>query len=193
MAITEGGTTLPTDSAGKAAMGALNSALSAFYFLVIELASRALFVSLRDSVGTAIQQDGAVGHKVIGTSEYGRVALAGDTPVQIATQVAVGHSVISASNAAATLSLIAAGANKSNYIGGISVGFSAAPTSSNPIATILDGASNVVWAMAMPGAGPYSFSFPKAKRGTVNTAMSVTLSAGGTGIFGYINADPWTD
>lgn len=192
MAISEGGTVLPSDSAGKTAMGALNSALSAFYFLVIELASRALFVSLRDSVGTAIQQDGAVGHKVIGASQYGRVAAAGDIPVQAATQVAVGHSVISGANAIGTLSLASAGALKSNYIGGISVGYSAAPTSANPIVTISDGA-NVVFAMAMPGAGPYPFTFPKAKRGTVNTAMSVTLSAGGVGIFGYINADPWTD
>lgn len=195
MAITEGSTLLPTDSAGKSQIGFYDGT-SLYLPRIDNPTGKSLKVDLHDTAGTALQQDGLTSHKLLGVSHYGRLALPGDTAVQVAIQVAANHTLLSGSNAIATLDLAAAGAGKGNYIGGLSWAFSAAPTSANPTIAIIDdpsGANTTAWELPVTGSGPFFASFPKARRGTANKVLRIQLSAGGTGIFGYINVDPWTD
>ena len=53
---------------------------------------------------------------------------------------------------------------------------------------IEDGAGNTVWSVVLPAAGVYHFDFPTPLQGSKNTALVVTLAAGGSGVVGKVNA-----
>lgn len=88
-----------------------------------------------------------------------------------------------ASNAAATLTL-AAQNGKRWHIGVVTVGYSAAPTGG--LLTINEG-GNPIFVVPITDAGPTSVLV--FRRSAPGNAMSLVLSAGGSGIVGYINAD----
>jgi hypothetical protein len=89
------------------------------------------------------------------------------------------------SNTAAVVTYAAAGANVSHVINGIAWSYSAAPTAGN--LKIEDGSGNVVFSIDITSAGAGFFPFPAAKKGTANTAMIVTLAAGGSAVTGKVS------
>lgn len=85
----------------------------------------------------------------------------------------------------------ASASSMSNVVSEISFSYTGTATTGGFV-TISDG-SNVVYKVGVTvnGAGQFVFSNPK--RGTVNTAMTITLTAGGSGAIGWINATHWTE
>lgn len=67
----------------------------------------------------------------------------------------------------------------------ITCGYSATPTGGN--LKIEDGSGTVVFSCDISAAGPTVFSFPRGIRGSANTALIITLAAGGSGITGKVN------
>ena len=53
---------------------------------------------------------------------------------------------------------------------------------------IEDGAGTTVFSVVLPAAGVYVIPFPAPLMGNKNTAMVITLAAGGTSVIGKINA-----
>ncbi len=95
------------------------------------------------------------------------------------------------SNAAAVVTYGAVSA-LCNVISGIAWSYSTAPTGGN--LKIEDGAGNTVFTIDITAAGPGVFTFDPHKRGTVNTAMIVTLAAGGSGVTGKVSVlGHWTN
>jgi hypothetical protein len=92
--------------------------------------------------------------------------------------------VANATNAAATVTYAAAGAGKYNVITGVAWSYSAAPTGGN--LQIADGA-NVLLNIDITAAGPGFFMFPTPKKGSNNTALTLTLAAGGAGVVGRLS------
>jgi hypothetical protein len=95
-----------------------------------------------------------------------------------------------ATHAAATLTYAAAGASKVNVISGIFWSYSAAPTGGN--IQISDG-SNVIFNMDVTAAGAGFIPFNPPKKGSANTALTVTLADGGAAVVGRINATSWVE
>lgn len=95
-----------------------------------------------------------------------------------------------AANTAAVVTY-AATAGVSHVIKGIAYSYSAAPTGGN--LKVEDGSGTVVFSMDITAAGPGFIPFDAAKKGTVNTAMIVTLAAGGVGVTGKVSVlGHWT-
>lgn len=97
-------------------------------------------------------------------------------------------------NSAATVTLAAAGAGVRNVVDGISWSYSGAslPSAAAPgTISISDGATVVFTAnITAPGAG----FFRVKRKGSANTAMTITLAAGGADVIGKVNADnAWTE
>lgn len=93
----------------------------------------------------------------------------------------------SATNASAVVTL-AADTNAPIEISQIHCGFSATPGAGATL-SIADGA-NTVWQVPIPAAGPFTFEFHPPRCSAVkNTAMTVTLTAGGSAIVGYVNVN----
>lgn len=190
MAISEGGTVLPTDSAGKACVGMYDG--TNLYFLHAENStSKALRVSPTDSVGTVMKQDGVVGGKMPAVSHYGTTLTAGDTAVQIAALTVVGDSVTSSAGVAATLSYSAPGVLLSHYLGAIYIGYGTVPAAPGTV-SILEGATVKFVAPIAAAAGVVPLVFPVRLKFTANTAISIVLSAGGGSVLAYVNANHWT-
>jgi hypothetical protein len=94
-----------------------------------------------------------------------------------------------AANTAAVITL-AAQAGLSNVIGEVYWSYDDTPTGGE--LTIEDGAGTTVFQQHITNGGPGFFQFLYPKRGTANTAMIVTLAAGGAGISGTLNITAWT-
>ncbi len=90
---------------------------------------------------------------------------------------------VSATNAPAVVTLAAAGADLCNGVSGLAVSYSATPTGGN--VQIADGAA-VVFDLDITSAGPTVIHFPALMVGSPNTAMTLTLAAGGSGIVGRL-------
>lgn len=194
MAITEGGTTLPVDSAGKAQMG-LYDGTNLYLPHAENSTSKALRISPTDSVGTVMKQDGAVGGKMPAVSHYGTTTTGGDTAVQVAALTVVGDTTTSGAGAAATLSYAAAGAGISHYLGAIHVGYSATPPAGATVTITEDPAGTPLvkyGPMPIAAAGLIVIPFSVRKKFTANKAISIVLSAGGGAIVASISADHWT-
>jgi hypothetical protein len=88
-------------------------------------------------------------------------------------------------NAAAVITLGAAGGGRNHVITGISYGYSAAPTSGS--IKIEDGSGNVVFRSPITSAGQQTINFYPPKIGSSNTSMIITLAAGGSAIVGDVN------
>ena len=88
-----------------------------------------------------------------------------------------------ASNALATIALAAQSGKRWN-IGVVTAGYSAAPTGG--LLTVYEG-GNPIFQVPITDAGPTPVLIYR--RGAPGNAMSIVLSAGGSGITGYLNAD----
>lgn len=92
---------------------------------------------------------------------------------------------VSGLNAPAVLTYNAAGAAVAHAISGVAFGYDGAPTGG--LLTIEDGAGNFVFRAPVTNAGPGVFYFNPAKQGLANTALVLTLAAGGAGVKGYLS------
>lgn len=82
-------------------------------------------------------------------------------------------------------------AGKCHCISGIAFSYDGIPTAGG--VKVEDGSGNTVFSMGVTdrGAGPCPFPLPK--KGTVNTAMIITLAAGGAGVTGRLSVmNHWT-
>lgn len=97
-----------------------------------------------------------------------------------------------ASNTAAIVTYTAAGSGVSNVIGGIAWSYNATPTSGN--LKIEDGSGTTVFSIDITVSGPGFIPFARPLKGTANTALIVTLAAGGSGVTGKVSVlSKWTE
>ena len=89
------------------------------------------------------------------------------------------------SNTAAQLTYAAA-ADRRHALSGVAWSYDAAPTGGE--LKIEDGSGNTVFRVKITSAGPGVFYFTPAKLGSLNTALIVTLAAGGSGVSGIVSA-----
>lgn len=89
-------------------------------------------------------------------------------------------------NAAATISLAAAGPGRNHVITGLSFGYNTTPAAGATI-KIEDGSGNVVFKAPVTTAGFESVNFYPPKVCSPNTDVTITLSAGGSGVVGDVN------
>lgn len=113
----------------------------------------------------------------------------GDVDTQpIAHAMAAGNCHAPAGNTAAIVTIAAAGSGVSNVVNGIAWSYDADPTGGN--LKIEDGASTV-FTLDITNKGPGFIPF--FRKGSTNTALVVTLAAGGVGVTGKVNVlDSWT-
>ena len=81
-----------------------------------------------------------------------------------------------AANTAAAITL-AAVASKRHWLYGVAWSYDAAPTGGS--ITVEDGSGTTVFVQSITAAGPDHVEFVRARRGSINTAMIVTLAAPG--------------
>jgi hypothetical protein len=93
-------------------------------------------------------------------------------------------------NAAAVLTYAAAGAGVSHVLGGIFWSYNATPTGGR--LTVADGGTTI-FDIDITVSGPGYFPFSRAIKGTANSALTITLAAGGAAVAGKINARHWTE
>lgn len=91
-----------------------------------------------------------------------------------------------AANTAAVLNYAAAGSGLSHAISGVAWSYNADPTGGN--LKIEDGSGTTVFSVDITSKGPGFFLFPEPLRGSANTALIVTLTAGGASVTGKVNA-----
>lgn len=96
-----------------------------------------------------------------------------------------------ASNTAAVVTKAAAGAGVYYCLAGVYWSYDAAPTGGS--VKVEDGSGNVVFIVSITAAGPGSMLFNPPLRGTGNTALIITLAAGGSGVTGKVNGHTWTE
>lgn len=95
------------------------------------------------------------------------------------------------SNTAAIVTYAAAGAGICHVITGIAYSYLGIPVGA---LTIEDGSGNVVLSLDTAIAGIGSITFPRGKKGSANTAMIITLAAGGVAITGKLSIlGHWTE
>jgi hypothetical protein len=102
----------------------------------------------------------------------------------VAVDASTGFAHAPASNTAAVVT-IAAVTGKQNAISGIAWSYNAAPTAGN--LKIENGSGVTVFSIDITAAGPGFIPWPVAIRGSVTTALIVTLAAGGAGVSGKVN------
>lgn len=108
-----------------------------------------------------------------------------DSTAASALQTATG------TNADSVITIAAAGAGVSNVIEGVSWSYGSAGTLAGGRITIKDG-STVVFDADITAAG--AGFFRPFRKGTANTAMTITLYAGGSTVVGKVNVDrAWTE
>jgi len=90
-----------------------------------------------------------------------------------------------ASNTAAVLTY-AAVSDRRHVLDSVEWSYSASPTGGN--LKIEDGAGTTVFSIDVTAAGPGFFKFAPGLAGRANTALIVTLAAGGSGVSGKVNA-----
>lgn len=123
------------------------------------------------------------GHVTVNSSATDPVYVSGvsATPTTAATTNVHAPS----SNTAAVITYAAGGAGVSHTISAIAWSYSAAPTAGN--LKIEDGSGTTVFSVDVTAAGPGFIPFARPLKGTANTAMIVTLAAGGSGVSGKAN------
>jgi hypothetical protein len=89
------------------------------------------------------------------------------------------------SNTAAVLTYSAV-SDRRHVLDSVQWSYSGSPTSGN--LKVEDGAGTTVYSVDVTAAGPGFFNFEPALAGRANTAMIVTLAAGGSGVSGKVNA-----
>jgi hypothetical protein len=97
-----------------------------------------------------------------------------------------------AANTTAVVTYAAAGVGLAHIISGIVWSYNPDPTTGN--LKIEDGAGNVIFSTDPTSKGPGFFNFIPCKKGSDNTAMIITLAAGGTGVVGKLSiTGHWTE
>jgi hypothetical protein len=76
-------------------------------------------------------------------------------------------------------------AGRQHVISGVAWSYDTDPTGGN--LQVEDGAGSTVFSVDITSKGPGFIPFPDGKRGSVNTAMVVTLAAGGAGVTGKVS------
>jgi hypothetical protein len=83
-------------------------------------------------------------------------------------------------------------AGKSHIITGIAFGYDGEPTGG--LLTVENGSGQIVFRIPVTTKGTGFIPFPKSKQGGVNTALIITLAAGGSGVKGYVSVlNHWTE
>lgn len=119
----------------------------------------------------------------LSTDDTGRLKTA---PIAPAMMGLAAHVNAPAVNTAAVVTLAAAGVGIQNVLHSIHWGFSAAPAAGTTL-IVEDGAGTTIFTTYISAAGPGFEQFIKGGRaGTANTAMIVTLAAGGAGVSGSL-------
>ncbi len=111
-------------------------------------------------------------------------------PTALAKFVANDHAVSAAGGAIAVT--LSADADRPNVIRQIFASYDATPAAGSTV-TIEDGSGTTVWKQAITAAGPVIFTFDPPKTGTKNTAMIITLSAGGGSILAYLDVNAYRE
>lgn len=97
-----------------------------------------------------------------------------------------------AANTAAVVTYAAAGSRMHHVLSGIAWSYSGTPTGGN--LKIEDGSGTTIFSMDITAAGAGYVPFTPPKRGSANTALIVTLAAGGAGITGKVSVlGHWTE
>jgi hypothetical protein len=92
---------------------------------------------------------------------------------------------------AAVVSYAAGAAGVRHVVSGIAWSYSGVPTAGN--LKVEDGATTI-FSIDIVSAGPGAIPFPAPRKGSAATAMTVTLTSGGTGITGKLNVlGHWTE
>jgi hypothetical protein len=89
------------------------------------------------------------------------------------------------SNTAAVVTYSAAGASYKHVITGIAWSYSGDPTAGN--LKIENGSGTVIFSIDITTKGPGVIYFSIPKKGSTNTAMIITLAAGGSGVTGKVS------
>ncbi len=84
------------------------------------------------------------------------------------------------------------GIDRKNVCAQITFGYDAAPQAGATL-KIEDGSGTTVFAVGVTLGGPQQITFTPPRGGTANTAMIITLSAGGGSILAYLNATVYTE
>ena len=128
-----------------------------------------------------------------GTDHYRDVSTTYPLPASAPPRaVSTGDVHAPAANTAAVVTYTAAGAGVSHALSGIAWSYSADPTGGN--LKVEDGAGNVVFSLDITKGGPGFIPFPQPKKGSANTALVLTLAAGGSGISGKLSVlGHWTE
>jgi len=90
-----------------------------------------------------------------------------------------------AANTAAVVTYAASTTGGAHIINGIGYSYSAAPTGGN--LKVEDGSGNTVLSLDITEAGTRFIPFQNAVKGSVNTALIITLSAGGGSVVGKLS------
>lgn len=117
------------------------------------------------------------------------VAVSSIVPSSVVCDTADVHAPAAATAAVVTY---AADPNACHLISGIVWSYSAAPTGGN--LKVENGSGVTVFTMDVTAAGPGVIYFEPAKKGSINTAMIVTLASGGGGVSGKVSViNRWTE
>lgn len=119
-----------------------------------------------------------------------KIGIAGEVDLSLGAPVKFDATdrATSAAGAAATVT-IAADSEVGIVLSQIHAGYSAAPAAGSTL-KVEDGAGTTVWNIPV-GAGPYEFNFVPPRVGTKNTALVVTLSAGGGAVVADLNVNAY--
>jgi hypothetical protein len=117
----------------------------------------------------------------------------GTNTQRLRTSAAVGTGNVHqpASNTAAVVTKAAGGAGVSNVLGGVYWSYDLDPTGGS--LKIEDGSGTTIFFVSITSKGPGFLPFRPALKGTANTALIVTLAAGGSGVTGKVNVNTWTE
>lgn len=133
-------------------------------------------------------------------ADVGNITIASD-PITGALRIgdAGGSSIASAaadvhapaSNTAAVVTYAAAGVGVAHVLSGIAWSYSGTPTAGN--LKVEDGAATVL-SLDITSAGPGFIPFDPPKKGAANSALVITLAAGGSGVSGKVSVlSHWTE
>jgi hypothetical protein len=97
-----------------------------------------------------------------------------------------------AANTNAVITYSAAGAGQVHVLSGVAWSYTGGTPAG--LLKVEDGAGNVVFQLDLAAAGTGQVNFLPPKKGSANTALVITLTAGGAGITGKVNAlGHWTE
>lgn len=112
-------------------------------------------------------------------------------PTLEASRSVASANYVTATNAAAVLTYAAAGSGVSHVIGGLVFSYSGTPTGGS--LTITDGGTTV-FSVDITASGPGPIVFPRPMKFAANSAVVVTLAAGGSGVVGKLQtSSKWTE